>query len=189
MLIVIFLCLLMLFFVLILFSFPQLSPIPYFPTNKKDLPLIIKALNLKNNQTVIDFGAGDGIVIFSAAKQAFNQKLNTTFIAIEINPVLVLILYLRRLFNPNKKNINIIWGDMFKINLKTQISNLSTIKQYNNVTIYIYISPWMIDRLVKNLIPPMAGKNFSIVSYMYPRKNKQPTKIIPGFNKIYLYHL
>ena len=52
---------------------------------------------------MIDLGAGDGIVIFKAASQAFQKRLNTKFIAVEINPVLILILYLRRLFHPNKK--------------------------------------------------------------------------------------
>jgi len=65
--------------IIFLFSSPQLSLIPYFPSNKKDLPLIIKALNLKNNQVVFDLGAGDGIVIFEAAKLAFEKKLNTKF--------------------------------------------------------------------------------------------------------------
>ncbi len=36
--------------IIFLFASPQLSPIPYFPTNKKDLPQIINALKLKNNQ-------------------------------------------------------------------------------------------------------------------------------------------
>ena len=84
--------------IIFLFSSKALSPIPYFPSNKHDLPLIIKALNLKNNQTVIDLGAGDGIVIFEAAKIAYKRKLNTRFVAVEINPVLILVLHLRRLF-------------------------------------------------------------------------------------------
>lgn len=57
-------------FVILLFSSPRLSPIPYFPSNNKDMDLIVKALGLKNNQTVIDLGAGDGVVILEAAKKA-----------------------------------------------------------------------------------------------------------------------
>jgi hypothetical protein len=60
-------------FVILLFSSKTLSPIPYFPSQKIDLPLIIKALNLQNNQTVFDLGAGDGIVIFEAAKKAYQK--------------------------------------------------------------------------------------------------------------------
>ena len=96
------------FIVIFLFSSPKLSPIPYFPSQPVDLPLIVKALGLKNNQTVIDLGAGDGIVIFEAAKSSYLKKFNTKFIAVEINPVLILVLHLQRFFHPNKKNIQII---------------------------------------------------------------------------------
>lgn len=116
---------LFIFVVLILFSFPCFSPIPYYPSNKKDLPFIIKAVNLKNDQVIIDLGAGDGVVIFAAASNAISlpKKLNTQFIAVEINPVLIFIMHLRRLFHPNRKNIKIVWADMFKVNLKTQNHN------------------------------------------------------------------
>ena len=87
--------------IIFIFSSKKFSPIPYFPSQPVDLPLIIKALNLKSNQTVFDLGAGDGIIIFKAAQQAYKQKLNTQFVAVEINPVLILILHLRRLFHPN----------------------------------------------------------------------------------------
>jgi 16S rRNA A1518/A1519 N6-dimethyltransferase RsmA/KsgA/DIM1 with predicted DNA glycosylase/AP lyase activity len=159
-----------------LFSSPKLSPVPYFPTNKKDIPLIIKALNLKNNQTIVDLGAGDGLVIFAAAQKSLQKNFNTQFVAIEINPVLVLVLLLRQFFHPNKNNIKIIWGDFFKI----------TTKQSNNVTIYLYVSPWLIDKIIENW--KLKIKNFSVVSYMYPVKSlRAKEKIIKGKNKIFIY--
>ena len=69
-------------FIISLFSSEKFSPIPYFPTNKKDIPAIIKALKLRNDQIIFDLGAGNGIVIFEAAKKAIN--LNTQFVAIDI---------------------------------------------------------------------------------------------------------
>src|SRR3990167_10358427 len=71
----------------LIFSSKRFSPIPYFPTQTKDIPLIIKALNLKNNQTIIDLGAGDGIVIFTAAETSYDKDLNTKFVGVDINPV------------------------------------------------------------------------------------------------------
>ena len=82
------------FLIIFIFSSKTLSPIPYFPSQSVDLPKIIKALDLKNNQTVVDLGAGDGLVIFSAAQEAKRQSLNTQFVAVEINPVLIFILHL-----------------------------------------------------------------------------------------------
>lgn len=77
--------------------------------------LIIKSLRLKKNQIVFDLGAGDGIVVFAGAQKAHDQKLNTHFVAVEMNPILAFILQIRRFMHPNKKNIKIIWSDMFKV--------------------------------------------------------------------------
>jgi len=167
------------------FIFPQLSPIPYFPSNKKDLFLIIKALDLKNRQTIIDLGAGDGLVIFEAAKTAFEKNFKTNFIAVEINPVLILILYIKRFFHPNKKRIKIVKGNMFEIKLKSLNKNTLVIKKSNNPTIYLYISPWYLSKVIKNL--KLEIRNFHVVSYMYPLPKIKPNKIIKGKNKIFIY--
>lgn len=186
--------------VIFFFSSPSLSPIPYFPSQSVDLPKIIKALNLKNNQTVFDLGAGDGIVIFKAAEEAFQQGLNTKFVAVEINPVLILILYLRRLFHKNRKNIKIIIGDMFKFSLSSPrrrgsrlkshfnvFSRLDSPLQGNDIVFYLYVSPWYIERVIKNC--KMKIENFSVVSYMYPIKSlRNKKKIIRGKNKIFVYN-
>ena len=182
--------------IIFIFSSPKLSPIPYFPSQSVDLPKIIKALNLKNNQTVFDLGAGDGIVIFSAAKSSYQQKLNTKFIAVEINPVLILVLHLLRLFHPNRKNIKIVHDDIFKMNYNDFI-NFMNFKNF--ITIYLYISPWYLEKVIENCIPIKSGENFSVVSYMYPIKSlrKKPSfakaskgkeKIIKGKNKIFIYN-
>lgn len=169
--------------VLILFSFPRFSPIPYFPSNKKDLKHILKALQLKNNQTVIDLGAGDGIVIFEAAKEALKRKLNTKFIAVEINPVLLCILYLRRLPHPNRKNIRIIFGDMFIMNFSSLTTPYSL-----PPTFYLYISPWHLEKTVANIKRQL--NHFSIVSYMYEIPSLRISKKLKG-NKhpIFVYNV
>ncbi|MEK7633794.1 MAG: rRNA adenine N-6-methyltransferase family protein [Patescibacteria group bacterium] len=183
--------------IIFLFSSPSLSPIPYFPSQPVDLPLIIKALNLKNNQTVIDLGAGDGIVIFKAAKKAFQQKLNTKFIAVEINPVLILILHVRRLFHKNKKNIKVIYGDIFTMDFDKLLTF-----NFSLLTFYVYISPWFLEKTISNIKDqsfdftqddPERSRmgqisNFSVISYMYPIKSLMKTqKIIQGKNKIFAY--
>jgi len=193
---------LFLLFIISLFSSEKFSPIPYFPTNKKDIPAIIKALKLRNDQIIFDLGAGDGIVIFEAAKKAIN--LNTQFVAIDINPVLILIMHLRRLLHPNRKNIKIIWNDMFKINLdviaklslnsdsealpKLKQSNEKRLLRFarNDITIYLYISPWLLEKTVSKIKKNV--NKFSLVSYFYPIKSlKKREKIIKGRNTIYVY--
>jgi len=174
-----FIIIFLLLIIILFFSSPKLSPIPYFPSNKKDLPLIIKALNLKNNQVVFDLGAGDGIVIFEAAKLAFEKNLNTQFFAVEINPILILIMWLRWLFHPNKKNIKIVRDDIFKIDFK------SYKQQATSYTFYLYLSPWYLEKVIKNLKSQI--KNFSLVSYFYPVLKIKAKKIFQGKNKVFTY--
>lgn len=167
-------------FSILLFSSKTLSPIPYFPSQPVDIPLIIEALNLKNNQTIFDLGAGDGIVIFKAATMAFKKKLNTKFVAVEINPILILILLVRRLFHQNRKNIKIVRDDIFKMDFS------SLAPSPYSLTVYLYISPWFLEKTVSNLLA--QARNFSVVSYMYPiRSLKKKEKIIQGKNKIFVY--
>lgn len=174
--------LIILFIVILFFSSKTLSPIPYFPSQPVDIPLIVRVLNLKNNQTVFDLGAGDGIVIFKAAQQAYERKLNTQFVAVEINPVLIMILHLRRLFHPNKNNITIIRDDIFNINF-----NSLTRQPVNSLTFYLYISPWFLEKTISNIKDQIS--KFSVVSYMYSIKSlKKKERIISGKNKILTYH-
>jgi SAM-dependent methyltransferase len=173
------------FAIIILFSFPKFSPIPYFPSNPKDMDLIIEALDLKNNQTIVDLGAGDGIVIFNAAKLAYEKKLNTQFIAVDINPVLILIMHLRRLFHPNRKNIRIICTDMFK----TDFNDLFVRTGHCPVptTFYLYISPWLLDQALK-VIKQCDGSK-KIVSYFYAIKSLKEKSKLQGLHPVYLYDL
>lgn len=166
--------------IICLFSYSGFSPIPYFPTNHKDLDLIIKTFKLKNNQIIYDLGAGSGTVILEAAKYAKQKNLNTQFIAIEINPILVLILNLKKLLHVNRENIKIIWADLFKY--KFEMPN----PQFNNVTIYLYASPWLLEKIIKHV--QTQFQRFSAVSYMYPIKSlKKKEKVVSGENKIFVY--
>jgi len=169
-----------LFFVIITFAFQKLSPIPYYPSNKKDLPLIIKALKLTNNHTVVDLGAGDGKVVFEAAKKTHQQGLNTKFIAVEINPLLVAILNIRRHLSLNRENIQIVWADLFKFKL-----NSSPVTRH---TVYLYVSPWLIEKIVKNVRKQLPNVHF--VSYFYPIKSLRKKQIVrKGVNSVFSYQV
>jgi len=170
------------FAIIVIFAFPQFSPIPYFPSNPKDLPLILKALNIRNNQTIIDLGAGDGIVVFKAAEKAYQNKLNTQFIAVEINPVLLLILHIRRLLHPNRKNIQIVNRNMFSMSYSLLVTS-----HYPPVTFYVYISPWFIEKTITNITKQI--KMFDLVSYFYQVKclPKYNEEIKEGVHKVFSY--
>jgi SAM-dependent methyltransferase len=177
-----------LIFLIILFIFasPKLSPIPYYPSNKKDKTLIIQALDIKNNEVIIDLGAGDGWVIFEAARQSLARGYSTRFVAVDINPILFLLMNIKRLFHPNKKNITIMRADFFSLEFwKKLISVHNSSFTIHNYVFYLYISPRLMDKtrtlILKNF------PNASTVTYLYPFKNIKPTKTLQGVKKIYIY--
>lgn len=168
-------------FIIALFAFPQFSPIPYYPSNMKDKKNILKALSLKNNQTIVDLGAGDGVVVFEAAYESWRRKLDTKFLGIEINPVLIVILYLKWILHPNRKNIRIIWGDMFKLNYQ----RLTTDDQ-RLTTFYLYISPWLIEKVISRIQKQLPHSSF--VSYFYPIKSLGKEEVVlKGVHNTYCY--
>lgn len=154
------------------------------------MPLILKALYIRNNQTIIDLGAGDGIVIFKAATEALKNKLNTKFIAVEINPVLLLILHIRRFLHPNRKNIYVLNRDMFSMSYNcTGIArNAPTPYALQPITFYLYISPWFIEKTVDNIKKQI--KEFDLVSYFYQVKclPKHKEVLKEGVHKVYAYN-
>lgn len=167
-----------------IFTSHTLSPVPYFPTNKKDLPLILESLELKKDQIVFDLGAGDGIVLFEAAKLACEEKLDTTFVGVEINPVLTLILKLRRLMNPNRNHIKIKFRDMFTMNYQKHIRHEDI-----EAVFYLYISPWYLGKALER-IKTVKNKKKRIVSYFYPIKSlSEVEKVQHGVHTIYTYQL
>ena len=165
---------------------------------------------MKNSQTVIDLGAGDGVVVFEAADESWKRKLSTKFIALEINPVLMGILWMKWLLHPNRKNIRIIWRDMFKINFDLVIGGSHardpdsaqarqfisrpstggksmTGRIYNQqITFYLYISPWLIEKVISRIQKHLPGSSF--VSYFYPiRSLKKKEKVLRGVHNTYYY--
>ncbi|MBP9690493.1 hypothetical protein KBD81_00270 [Candidatus Woesebacteria bacterium] len=167
-------------FGIIYFAFSStFSPIPFFPTNRKDIPLIIDAMNLSNNQIVFDLGAGSGRVIFAAARKAHELGLDTKFVAIDINIVLNVYMQLRKLFHPNGSNIEIVAADLFKYDYK------KAMKKYEHAVFYMYVSPWYTDPMTQVILD--TKKPASIISYYYPVKMLRARAHIEGENDLYTY--
>lgn len=154
----------------------RLSPIPYFPSNPHDIAHIISALRLRQNQVVYDLGAGDGIVIFAAAQVAREKKLNTRFVAVEINPVLLAVLWLRRQFHPNRKNISVLRGNIFSM----QYTHASL-----HSTFFSYISPWYLERVLSNVQRQLQSLDY--ISYFYPLPHWKPNRTLHGSHSVYYY--
>lgn len=80
----------------LIFLLPGLTGAPYVPTLKKSVELALtKLYPIKKGDFLIDLGAGDGVVLYTATKHGAKA------LGIEINPILTLIAKWR--FRKNKK--------------------------------------------------------------------------------------
>src|SRR5437870_1372345 len=79
---------------------------PYVPTLHKQRETALDLLNLKPGQTLIDLGCGDGAMLITAAKRGINT------VGYEINPLLVLIAWLRTRRYGNK--VKIVQGNFWQ---------------------------------------------------------------------------
>ena len=104
------------FSVIIFFSTPFFSKVPFIPVRKKVLNDVVKALNLSDKSVLYDLGCGNGRVLFAVSK----AYKDVSCIGVEKAPFPYLLAKGRQLFSRNKK-VSILYGDLFKINISSVI--------------------------------------------------------------------
>ncbi|HSD55606.1 MAG TPA: hypothetical protein VLA92_00475 [Candidatus Saccharimonadales bacterium] len=75
---------------------------PYLPTLRKQIDVAFDLLDLKEGQTLLELGSGDGRVMLEAAKRGYRV------VGIELNPFLVVISWVVTF--RYRKQVRIIWG-------------------------------------------------------------------------------
>jgi SAM-dependent methyltransferase len=75
---------------------------PYLPTLRKQINTALDMLELKEGQTLLELGSGDGRVMLAAAERGIKV------VGIELNPFLVIISWLVTL--RYRKQVRIVWG-------------------------------------------------------------------------------
>lgn len=139
---------------------------PYYPSNKKIVKKMIKAMGLDEKSKVAELGAGDGRIAFAISKTGAHVT------AIEINPFFVLLMKLKNIFHKNK--------------IKAIRANVldHDYSQYNAVTIYLY--PGLMHQLEDALFSQMK-KGSVIVSNTFRFKKHEPERVIE--NRVVIYRV
>ena len=103
-----------LFFVTVLLwvLVPALYGLPPVPTQPERIRHALKLANLRAEETLYDLGAGDGRVLFIAARD-FGAKA----VGIEIGPIQCVLAWLRITASGLGNQIQIRWGNFYKANL------------------------------------------------------------------------
>lgn len=138
---------------------------PYYPTSAKTIKTAIRELKKHKVKHIVELGAGDGRVAFALAREGYEVT------AIEFNPILVLIMRVRKWFGRYKK-VHIIRQDFLKLNYE----------EYDGAFIYLY--PKVMDQLAKKLTQEMP-KNAVFIANTFMFHDKKPVAV--SENKIYVY--
>lgn len=80
---------------------------PYLPTLTPQIKTAFTLLGLKNGQTLLELGCGDGKVLIAAAARGYKA------VGIELNPFLALIAWLRT--RKYRAQVRVIWGNYWDV--------------------------------------------------------------------------
>lgn len=149
--------------VFIAFTFVVAYGAPYLPTLRAKVPLALKMLNLKEGQTLLELGSGDGRLLKEAAKNGLNA------VGYELNPLLVI--YSKLMTIKYHKQVKIIWGNYWKAEWP----------RADGIFVFL-LQPYM-EKLDKKITQEKL-KNLSVVSFAFTINSKKPAKQKEG---LYLY--
>jgi len=155
-----------------------LSSVPYVPINTKILNEVYWALDIKDNDRIVDIGSGDGKVL-----RYFNKKnCNAKYTGIELSLPLTIF---SKILSMNINNIRYINKDMFKVDFS----------EYNKA--YMYLTTDIASEIFKKLVSEMpkgsiiVSTEFKYSDEIMDRYNieKQSIKIDNKIHNIYIFRL
>lgn len=82
----------------------------YQPTPRRSVRTMLQFAEVGPQDVVYDLGAGTGAIVFRAAR-IYRARV----VGVEVEPLRVLILRLRRRFGPERDRIQLVWGNLFRL--------------------------------------------------------------------------
>lgn len=147
--------------VLIAFAGVLLFGAPYLPTLRPQIRTAFELLDLKEGQTVLELGCGDGKVLIAAAEKGYRA------IGIELNLFLWAIAWLRTRRYGNR--VRVIWGNFWH----------TTWPPADAVFVFL------LDRFMPKLDTRMQKRGGKVVSIAFRIPSRQ---IVAEHNSVFLYH-
>lgn len=92
---------------------PALYGLPPVPTKPERIRKALKLANLQSNEVLYDLGAGDGRVLFIAARD-FGAKA----IGVEVGPIQCALIWLRAISSGFGNQIQVRWANFYKADLR-----------------------------------------------------------------------
>ena len=137
------------------FSFVVFFGAPYLPTLTVQQKVAFDLLNLKQGQTLLELGVGDGKVAIEAAKRGYRV------IGYELNPLLFLVAYFRTV--KYREQVKIRWGNFWSI-------------RWPEVdAIFVFLLPRYMNKLHTKCLA-YENKPLKLVSIAFDISNVKPAK-------------
>lgn len=161
-----------LLFVLILVwvLIPAFYGLPLVPTRLERIGKALKLANFQPNETLYDLGAGDGRVLFLAARE-FGAKA----IGIEIGPVQCMLIWLRALAGGMRDRVQIRWANFYEADL------------HEADVIFVYATSREVEKLAPHLKAQMKrGSRLISIAADFP--GWEPT-VVDQHELIFVYEM
>lgn len=140
----------------------------YQPTPRRAVESMLDLARVGPGDTVFDLGAGTGAIVYRAARER-----GAIVVGVEVEPLRVAILRLRRWIGGPKDRVTIRWGDMFGLDFRRA------------TVVAVFLWPRAMERLKSRFeaqLPPGAR----VVSHWHPVPGWTPERTdVP--NRVYLY--
>ncbi|MCI4331194.1 MAG: class I SAM-dependent methyltransferase [Thermoplasmata archaeon] len=140
----------------------------YQPAPRAVVRRMLEFAEVGSADTVYDLGAGTGAIVFAAARGR-----GARVVAVEVEPIRVLILRLRRWFGGPRERVDIRWGNLFHLDFRPA------------TVVVVFLWPEAMARLRPLLEDQLAG-GARVVSHWHPVPGWTPTEVDP-LTKVYLY--
>lgn len=140
----------------------------YQPTPRRSVETMLRLAEVGPEDTLFDLGAGTGAIVFRAAR-----TYRARVVGVEVEPLRVLVLRIRRSLGPFADRITIRWGNLFELDF------------HPATVITAFLWPGAMARLRPKLeaeLPPGAR----IVSHCHPILGWTPEEYDPDAD-VYLY--
>lgn len=157
---------LLIFFFLLWFFYTSFFGAEFYPTTRKKMVRMLEYANIKKTDIIYDLGCGDARLVIAAARKCKRA------IGIEIDPLRFLVSFIKTKLL-RLKNAKIIFGDLFKQNLR------------DADVVFLFLHKRINDRLRKKFEKELK-KGTRIVSHYWIFHGWKPVKQDKEL-KIYLY--
>ena len=122
----------------------------YQPTPRRVVERMLELAEVGPSDRLVDLGAGTGAILFRAARVRGAEA-----VGVEVEPIRVLILRLRRRLGPARERITVDWGDLFRRDYRT------------TTVVTAFLWPDAMRRL-RPILEEQLAPGARVVSYYHP---------------------